>query len=425
MAVQVSKLSNGMTVVTDPMNHLASATLGVWVRTGSRSETEEENGISHLLEHMAFKGTKRRSAARIAEEIEAVGGEVNAATSIESTSYYARVLAEDVPLAIDILADILQESLLDPEELEREKHVIRQEIGAVHDTPEDMVFDELMRVTYPDQPIGRPILGTSEMVTGFSADNIRSYLDRNYLGPNSVLAAAGKVDHRSLVKAAERAFRKLGDEAAPVPQEAIYKGGEWRSERELMEAQVVLGFKGPSYHDPDFFTAQIAAGVLGGGMSSRLFQEIREKRGLCYSIYSFNWAFTDSGLFGIHAATGEDDTENLVNTTLDELMRAGDNLTDKEVARAKAQIRAGLLMTLEAPTARAGQIARNIMFYGRILPLDEVAARIEAISTADVKAFIGGLPQRSAPSLATIGPVSRVPDLASIAARIGAPLPPA
>ncbi len=422
MAVQVSTLSNGMTVVTDPMNHLASATLGVWVKTGSRSEQDHENGLSHLLEHMAFKGTRRRSAARIAEEIEAVGGEVNAATSIESTSYYARVLAEDVPLALDILADILQESLLDEGDLDREKHVIRQEIGAVFDAPEDQVFDEFMAVAFPDQPIGRPILGTAETVSGFSPKDIQHYLDRNYCGPNTVLASAGKVDHSSLVKAAESAFAHYGAADVPAPVQAAYHGGEWRSERDLMEAQVVIGFQGPSYYDADYFTAQIAAGILGGGMSSRLFQEIREKRGLCYSIYAFNWSFADGGVFGVHAATGEDDAAELVNTTLEELMRAAEHVTEKEVARAKAQIRASLLMTLEAPAARAGQIARSVMFHGRVLPLDEITAKIDLVSQAHVQDFLARTPTLATPTLATIGPVSGVPDLSAIAAKIGAPL---
>ncbi|BBE72241.1 M16 family metallopeptidase [Oharaeibacter diazotrophicus] len=418
MAVDVTELDNGVTVVTHGMSHLASTALGVWVSAGSRSEDVAENGISHLLEHMAFKGTRRRSAKAIAEEIENVGGEVNAATSVESTSYYARVLAGDVPLALDILADILQDSVFDPDELDREKHVIGQEIGAALDTPEDLVFDLFQGAAFPDQPIGRPILGSVDTVKSFSDDALRRYLGKHYTGPRTVIAAAGKVEHRRLVRLAREKFERFSaDPAAPEP-EARYAGGEKREERDLMEAQIVLGFPGASYHADDYTTAQIASSVLGGGMSSRLFQEVREKRGLCYSIYSFHWGFRDTGLFGISAATGEQDVAALVETTLDEVEATIASVGEAEVARAKAQLRAGLLMTLESPAARAGQIARQIMFHGRPLPLDELVARIEAVGTRDVADFLARM-VAGAPTLASIGPIADVPSREAVASRLG------
>ncbi|HUG60297.1 MAG TPA: pitrilysin family protein [Methylomirabilota bacterium] len=419
MSVTVTTLDNGITVVTHGMAHLASTTLGVWVAAGSRNETTSENGISHLLEHMAFKGTRRRSAVQIAEEIENVGGEVNAATSIESTSYYARILAGDVPLAIDILADIIQDSVFDPDELSREKHVIGQEIGAALDTPEDLVFDHFQEAAFPDQPIGRPILGSVDTVKAFSDTDLRHYLARQYTGPQTVIAAAGKVEHDEIVKLARERFQGYGAVAGSGEAEAVYRGGERREERDLMEAQVVLGFPGASYHADDYMTAQIASSVLGGGMSSRLFQEIREKRGLCYSVYSFHWGFRDTGVFGISAATGETDAGDLVETTLDEIGKALRDINEAEVARARAQLRAGLLMALESPAARAGQIARQIMFHGRPLPLDELVARINAVTPAMVCDFLQRMVNEGAPTLAAIGPISDVPRLDAIASRFG------
>jgi predicted Zn-dependent peptidase len=420
MSVMVTELENGITVVTDGMPHLASATVGVWVAAGSRSEGLAENGISHLLEHMAFKGTTRRTAAEIAEEIENVGGEVNAATSIESTSYYARVLAGDTPLALDLLADILQDSVFDPEELAREKHVIGQEIGAALDTPEDLVFDHFQEAAFPDQPIGRPILGSVETVGSFSETDLRSYLSRQYTGPRTVIAGAGKLEHADIVDMARERFTGFTVDTGPTEADAVYRGGERREERDLMEAQLVLGFPGASYHADEFTTAQIASSVLGGGMSSRLFQEIREKRGLCYSVYSFHWGFRDTGVFGISAATGESDAADLVETTLDEVARAIGGITEAEVARARAQMRAGLLMTLESPAARAGQIARHIMFHGRPLPLDELVDKINAVTPTMVSDFLSRMVTIGKPTLAAIGPIADVPRLEAIAARFGA-----
>ncbi len=417
MAVDVTELENGITVVSHGMSHLASTALGVWVSAGSRSEDASENGISHLLEHMAFKGTRRRSAAGIAEEIENVGGEVNAGTSIESTSYYARILAADVPLAIDILADILQDSVFDPEELAREKHVIGQEIGAALDTPEDLVFDMFQEAAFPAQPIGRPILGSVETVTGFSDTALRGYLAKHYTGPRTVIAAAGKLEHAEIVRNVREKFGDYSAAAAVPEASAVYEGGEKREERDLMEAQIVLGFPGVSYHSDEFTTAQIASSVLGGGMSSRLFQEIREKRGLCYSVYSFHWGFRDAGIFGISAATGETDAAALVETSLEEVQKAIGSVTEAEVARAKAQLRAGLLMTLESPAARAGQIARHIMFHGRPLPLDELVAKIDAVTPTMVSDFLAEMTFNGRPTVAAIGPIADVPSLAAIAGR--------
>jgi len=422
MSVRVTTLPSGLRIVTQDMAHLESAAIGVWVGAGSRSEADDEHGLSHLLEHMAFKGTRTRTAADIAEEIESVGGELNAATSVETTSYYARVLKADVPLALDILSDILRNSVFDPEELAREQHVILQEIGAALDAPEDRVYDIFAEAAFPDQPIGRNILGTAETVKAAASPMLGSYLDRHYRGPGMVIAAAGAVDHDRLVAFAAGSLDGLRGDAGPAPVAATYGGGERREERDLMESQLMLGFEGVPYGHPDFYTAQILSSIIGGGMSSRLFQEVREKRGLCYSIYAFHWSFADTGVFGVHAATGPEDVRRLMPVVVDELERAAESITDREVQRARAQLRAGLLMTLESPAARAGQLARQLLLFGRIIPPDELVARIETIDAGQVRDLAARL-FAGAPTLASVGPVKGMLTRDRIAERFGAKVP--
>ncbi|MBD9386223.1 insulinase family protein [Rhizobium sp. CG4] len=423
MNVQVTRLASGLTVVTERMPHIESVALGVWIKSGSRNETDNEHGIAHLLEHMAFKGTARRTARQIAEEIENVGGEVNAATSTETTSYYARVLKDDVPLAVDILADILTESSFEEDELEREKNVILQEIGAATDTPDDVIFDNFSGVAYKDQTIGRPILGTPETVQSFTTSQIRAYLSRNYTTDRIFVVAAGGVDHETFVKQVEQRFSSLPQtpNALPVMQKAIYTGGEIRETRDLMDAQVLLGFEGKAYHARDFYCSQILANILGGGMSSRLFQEVREYRGLCYSVYAFHWGFSDTGIFGIHAATGANDLPELVPVILEELRKSSDKIHNQEIERARAQIRAQLLMGQESPAARAGQIARQMMLYGRPIPNDEMMQRLRDITTERLTDLAGRLFFDKAPTLSAIGPLENLASMDDISAALSAP----
>ncbi|SDQ80058.1 pitrilysin family protein [Pseudovibrio sp. Tun.PSC04-5.I4] len=404
MAVKLTKLENGLTVVSDQMEYLKTTALGVWVKAGSRSEGEHENGITHLLEHMAFKGTAKRNAREIAEEIEAVGGEMNASTSVEHTNYYVRTLADDAPLGLDILADILQNSIIDPDELAREKHVILQEIGAAQDMPDDQVFDILLETAWPNQPLGRPILGTPETVNGFSADAIRDYVARKYTASDMVLAAAGAVDHDELVELAKSSFSKLSPAAPDTDSVASYVGGEGSIERELQELQVILGFEGLPYEHKDYYAVQVLSSILGGGMSSRLFQEVREKRGLCYSVYAFHWAFADTGFFGVHAATGPEDAAELTEVLVDQLKEIAKGVTEKEVSRAKAQLRAGLLMALESPAARAGQIARQVMIYGYPVALEELEKRLNAVSAERLQVLAENLFASENPTYVRVGP---------------------
>jgi predicted Zn-dependent peptidase len=407
------------------MPHLESAALGVWIKSGSRNETTDEHGIAHLLEHMAFKGTARRSAREIAEEIEDVGGEVNAATSTETTSYYARVLKDHVPLAVDILADILTESAFDEEELEREKQVILQEINAANDTPDDVVFDRFSEVAYRDQTLGRAILGTPQTVVSFTPQQIRGYLSRNYTTDRMFVVAAGAVQHDEFVRMVEDRFSSLptAPSAPPVMDAAHYIGGNIRETRDLMDAQILLGFEGKAYHARDFYCSQILANILGGGMSSRLFQEVREIRGLCYSIYAFHWGFSDTGIFGIHAATGGENLPELVPVIIDELHKSATSIDQKEIERARAQIRAQLLMGQESPAARAGQVARQMMLYGRPISNPEMMERLEGITIDRLTDLAGRLFFDTVPTLSAIGPLEHLAPMEDIAASLSSSAP--
>lgn len=423
MTVEITRLSNGLTVVTDRMAHVESAAVGVWVGTGSRAERDHEHGISHLLEHMAFKGTSRMSARDIAETIEAVGGDLNAATSTETTAYHARVLGEDMPLALAILSDILTDPAFEAGELEREKHVIVQEIGAAEDVPEEIVFDAFPEVAWKDQAIGRPILGTRERVRGFDAGALRDYLGRRYRAGDMVLAAAGAVDHAAIVREAERRFSAFPEGPADPPAPARYTGGTFRDTRAINEVQVMLGFESVPLVHPDHFVAQVAATAVGGGMSSRLFQSLREERGLCYTVSAFHWGFTDTGLFAAHAATGEEDVDELATVMLDEIARAADDMSAEETERGKAQLKAGLLMARESSSARIGMMARQLLTRGRVLPPEELVASIEAVDAAAVRRFLGETLTRGLPTVATVGAGERVPDAERVADRFGARAP--
>jgi predicted Zn-dependent peptidase len=419
MSVEQSVLSNGMRVVTHRMPSVETVSLGVWVGVGTRHETAEVNGASHLLEHMAFKGTKRRSPQAIAEEIENVGGSLNAFTSREITAYHATVLKEDVALAVDIIADILQNSVFDEAELERERAVVLQEIGQSRDTPEDLVFDQFQDAAYPSQPIGRTVLGPPEIVGVMPRGTLVDYMGEHYRAQRMVLVAAGNLTHRQLLELAQEHFAGLSNGGRAVAEPARYRGGDRRDNRDLEQVHLVLGFEGLGYHDPDYYALAVASTLLGGGMSSRLFQEIREKRGLAYSIYSFTSSYIDGGLFGIYAGTGEDGVSELLPVMCGEMAGALRGIGATELQRAKAQLRAGILMTLESTAARVEQLGRQMLIHGRPLPIDEVVQRIEAVDAAAVERVIARL-LRSAPTVAAIGPLDKLAPFEDIAGRFSA-----
>jgi predicted Zn-dependent peptidase len=415
MSVEVTRLDTGLTVVTDEMSHLKTASLGVWVGAGSRDERPDEHGISHLLEHMAFKGTSRRTARQIAEEIEAVGGDLNAATSVETTAYYARTLAADVPLALDVLSDILSDPAFDPEELQREQNVIAQEIGAAEDAPDDVVFDKLQEMAFPSQPIGRSILGTRETVRSFERRKLAAYLTRNYRAPDMVVAAAGAVDHRAVVAEVERRFASFAGPAAPAPEPGRFVGGSHIEARELEQVHIALAMPGVPQRDPSLFSLQVFTSVLGGGMSSRLFQEVREIRGLCYSIYAFHAPYSDTGMFGLYAGTDATDVPELMRVVVGEIANAADTIAEDEIARAKAQMKAGLLMALESSSARTEQLARQMFAWGRPIPLDELVGRIEGVTVESARAAGKALIARGRPAVAALGPGPGLESAATIA----------
>ena len=288
--IQLTRLPSGLTVVTERMDRVETVSIGAYVASGSRNETEEENGVSHFLEHMAFKGTTSRSAAAIAEEVEAVGGHINAYTAREQTAYYVKMLKEDTALGFDIIGDILTHSVFEPEELERERSVILQEIGQANDTPDDIIFDHFQSTAYPDQSLGRAVLGSAEAIRNMPRSVLTGYMTRNYTNSNVVVAATGKLRHAEILDLVQKHFADLPGSAPPRFENATYQGGEFREERDLDQVHVVLGFPSVGFGDPDYYATVLLSTLLGGGMSSRLFQEIREKRGLVYSIYSFQRA---------------------------------------------------------------------------------------------------------------------------------------
>ncbi|NAZ35600.1 pitrilysin family protein [Rubellimicrobium sp. CFH 75288] len=421
MNVRLHTLSNGLRVVTETMPGLRSAAVGVWVAAGGRHERPEENGIAHFLEHMAFKGTRRRTALEIAEAIEDVGGYINAYTSREMTAYYARVLGEDVDLAVDVIADILLEPLFAPEEIEVERGVILQEIGQALDTPDDIVFDWLQEAAYPDQAMGRPILGDAPHVEAFGEGDLRRFVGAHYGPGQMILAAAGAVDHEALCRAAERHFGHLSPVLTPCrPEPARWRGGERREVKPLEQVHVALALEGPPYRDPSIHAAQVWATALGGGMSSRLFQEIRENRGLCYTIFAQGGAYEDTGLTTIYAGTSAEDAPELLRLTAHELRRAADDLTAAEIARARAQMKAGLLMGLESPSNRAERLARMLQIWGRVPAVEEQIAWIEDVTTDAVRGFAARMAGGTGMALALCGPAEGLPGLDAVRERLAA-----
>ena len=404
MSTRVTRLTNGLRVVSHRMPHLGTVALGLWVASGARHEAPEQHGISHLLEHMAFKGTARRTAAEIAEEIEQVGGELNAATSLDTTCYYARVMQGDLGVALDLLADIVQNPRYSEEDLERERDVILQEIAATRDSPDDIVYDLIQDAAFTEQPLGRTILGTAESVSRFTTAELRAFLASRYRAGHMVLSAAGNIEHDDLVAQAERLFRGLNPGDPPVASTATYVGGARRSDKSFEQAHVVLGYEGFSFRDSDFYAAQVFSGLFGGGMSSRLFQEIREKRGLCYSIYSSAWGLGDTGLMSVHAATGPDMIGELVDVVRQEFAVAAQDLpSERELQRSKAQLKTGLLMSLESSVGRAEQMARQILAFDRLVPAEELIEKVEIVTREKVRDTVQRIVRGAQPCVALVG----------------------
>ena len=408
MVQNVSTLSNGLRVVTDTMKELETVSLGVWVGVGAMYEPAELNGISHLLEHMAFKGTKTRTAREIAEQIEDVGGYINACTSRETTSYYIKVLKEDVALGVDILADILQNSTFDPEEFSREKTVVLQEISQSVDTPDDIIFDYFQAQAYPDQAIGRPILGIAETVNGISRETLDRFMKDNYTPDRMIVSASGNIDHSDFVSMAEESFGKIKAGKGLTAKDFEYVGGEYRQEKAIEQANLLLGFPGISFYDEEYYTAHLFSTIFGGGMSSRLFQEIREKRGLVYSIYSFFSSYTKGGIFGVYAGTGAEEAAEVLPAVCQEIKRIREAVSPEELSRAKAQIRASVLMSLERPSSRAEQNAGHLLIYDRLLSKEEILQKISDVTEERILSLANRIFTKN-PTLTSLGPINKVP----------------
>lgn len=415
MTIQITTLSNGLRIVTENISHVESISLGIWVNSGSRNESPSEHGIAHLLEHMAFKGTSTMTARNIVERIEGVGGEINASTSMETTAYYLRLLKDDIELGLSTLHSILTDAILDPAELDREKHVILQEIGAAQDSPDDQVFENFQSAAFTDMPLGRPIMGTPKTVMAHTADHIRQFMAKTYHAPNMVLSCAGAVDHEKLCAMAAQRFGGLSSKDGAAPEPAAYLGGEAVENSSLQEAQIMLGFEGRAYQAKDYYASQLLGMLLGGGMSSRLFQKVREQRGLCYSIYAFHWGFSDTGVFGIHAATEAADVSKLVKIVCEELQDVSRSVCNEELERSRAQIRAHLLMSNESPAARAAQNARQLLLNGSLISNEELMARLEAITPERLQDLASRMFNGENITLAALGPVHELPDRNEIA----------
>ena len=415
--LRTSTLSNGIRVITDSSDTAETVSLGVWVAVGARYETASDNGISHCLEHMAFKGTQTRSSFQISKEIEDVGGIINAYTGKDRTAYYVRVLKEHQFLGLDIITDIIQNSVMDSEELDKEKGVIIQEINMQNDTPDDLIFDYYNEVAYPNQPLGRAILGTIESVSQITSQRLLEYMHTQYTTQRLVVSASGAVDHEIFVAECEKRLTKIQSHTMPAAESAYYCGGEKRVVKPHEQVNIVLGFESASYHNPDRYASSLLSAILGGGMSSRLFQEIREKRGLVYSIYAYSSPETDTGTFGIYAGTGEKEVVELMPVLCDELLKLSDTLTDEEISRAKAQKKAAILMHQENILTHAESNAISSVIYGKIQSIEEKINLIDSVTKADLKRVARQI-LSGKPTLAALGPIKHVMSYNDIVARL-------
>ncbi|NDW52941.1 pitrilysin family protein [Aliiroseovarius sp. PrR006] len=417
MTVRLDRLPNGVRVVTEYMPGLESASLGVWVTAGGRHETQAQNGIAHFLEHMAFKGTEKRNALEIAEAIEDVGGYINAYTSREVTAYYVRVLKDDVALGLDVISDIVLNPVFDTGEIETERGVILQEIGQALDTPDDVVFDWLQEAAFPEQPIGRTILGPSERVKAFGRDDLSGFVGQHYGPEQLILSAAGAVNHDEILRLAEAAFGGLAPRPVLMPDAARWtSGARVEVNNTLEQVHFTLGLEAPSYRDDGFYAAQLFSSALGGGMSSRLFQEVREKRGLCYSIFSQVGCYDDTGMLTVYAGTSGDDIAALSGLCIDEMKRAASDMSDRELERARTQMKAGLLMGLESPSARAERMARLVGIWGEVPTLADTVSKIDAVTLQDLRDFGASLSD-SAMAMAVYGPADKAEPLEALMER--------
>lgn len=416
---RVTTLDNGLTIATDYLSSVKTVTVGLWNKAGSRFEAANNNGVAHFLEHMVFKGTANRDALAIAKEIENVGGYLNAYTSNEVTAYYARVMQENVGLGLDIVSDILLNPIFPEEEMEKERGVILQEIGMYADDPHSLVGMNAQRVAFGDHPLGWSILGPAELIATMPRQILTDFLQAHYAPNNMVLAASGAVHHEQLVEEADKIFGHLTRKTPFIPEKAVYSGGDHRQQKDLEQTNLVLGFEGVDYYHDDFYTLSVLAVILGDGMSSRLFQEIREKRGLVYSISSFVDSYADSGLFGVHCGTGPQQVSELIPVLCDNLIKSTGTFQEEEIKRAKAQFRAQNVMALESTFRRAEKLAQNIIKFNRIIPLEETLGKIDLVDAAKLDTLASRI-FSTMPTFAAVGPIKQVEEFDKISRRLAA-----
>ena len=420
MRIRMTRLSNGMRVATEHMEGFKSASLGIWVSAGGRHERREQNGIAHFLEHMAFKGTERRSARQIAEEIENLGGYINAYTSKDVTAYVVRVLENDVLTSLDVISDIVLRPVFDPGEMETERGVILQEIGQLMDSPDDLVFERLQEVSYRDQPMGWSILGPAENVRSFKPDDLKSFIGEHYGPDGMILCAAGAVEHDEIIAFARRVFGPLQKGKATETPPAVFCGGEHREIKDLEQAHFSLAFEGPSLRDDDLYTSLVYSTLVGGGMSSRLFQTVRERHGFCYSIGAQPAAYSDTGSITIYAGTSEESIAATATLCIDELRRVREDLAEDEVVRARTQMKAGMMMALESASSRCERLARMFLNWNREVDLDEVCTRIDEVTRDRVIDFADRLCRTGDPAMSLYGPVASAPSVSALKERLAA-----
>ncbi len=417
MTYHITTLPNGLRVATERMLGAETVSVNVMADVGARHESEAENGLSHFLEHMAFKGTARRTAREIAEAFDDIGGNSNAYTSHEHTVYYARILPDDMPVALDIISDILLHSTFDASEMERERDVILQEIAMQQDMPEEMAFDYFQMTAFPDQPLGRTILGPEERVSNFAREDLSNYVKKHYFPQNIVISAAGKIDHNQFVEQCRELFTFTGGKGAHTLAPATYQGGEYRKKMPWEQLHIFLGFSGTTILDDDYYAMHLLAVILGGGMSSRLFQEVREKRGLVYNVSASHAAYIDCGVFSLYAATGEDKAHEVVPVLCDEVLKLADTLTQAELDRAKKQHLAMILTSKENNASVSEWISRHLTVFGEYRTAEMLRERLEQITLADLKRLAGGFIDRPAVSFTAMGPLGKLQDFSDIQKR--------
>lgn len=386
MQSEITTLANGLRVITSSRPEIETVSLGIWIKTGSAFETEEMNGISHFLEHMVFKGTETRNTFEISEQFEDVGGQSNAYTAREFTSFYAKMLKGDTELAIDILADLVKNATFPESELLKEREVVVQEIKQTIDMPDDIIFDYLQEQAFPNQALGRTILGPAEKVRSFAKEKLKAYLKSNYAGENMVVCAVGNIRHNDFVRMVEQRLGSIQAQSHFTPDKQVYKGGFFAEKREIEQAHVVLAFEGIKYECENYYPCMVFSTIFGGGMSSRLFKEIRENRGLVYTVYSFSNSHTQSGLFGIYAGTTNKELKELMPVICEEINKiCREKVSEQELNRAKTQLKASMLMALESSSSTAEVLARQMLLFNRIIPIEEMVERIEKVSVDDVQ----------------------------------------